>query len=58
MSKKYNDFKLGILFTKEQTWKINEMSQLTGFIDPAKFVQYLVNKEYDMLKKKHGPSWE
>lgn len=56
MSKKHKQARLGILFTNELTDKINHMSNLTGFFDPAKFVYYLVDKEYAALIKNFDDS--
>jgi len=57
MSKKQNDFRLGILFTKEQTDKINQMAEFMDFFDLSDFVYYLIDKEYNNFTKKHGPIW-
>lgn len=58
MPRKNKEFRLGVLFTEEQTRKINQMSQLIGFIDPAKFVYYLIDKEYDRIEKPQSPEWD
>jgi len=53
MSKRREKGRLGILFTNELTDKINYMSNLTGFFDPAKFIYYLIDKEYETLINKY-----
>jgi len=58
MSKKREQARLGILFTNESSYKINYMSNMTGFFDPAKFIYYLIDKEYEMLIKKYGSSYD
>jgi len=58
MSKNREQARLGILFTNELSYKINYMSNMTGFFDPAKFIYYLIDKEYEMLIKKYGPSYD
>lgn len=58
MSKKHEQARLGILFTNELSYKINYMSNMTGFFDPAKFIYYLIDKEYEMLIKKYGSSYD
>lgn len=58
MSKKREQARLGILFTNELSYKINYMSNMTGFFDPAKFIYYLIDKEYEMLIKKYGSSYD
>ena len=57
MSKEQNDFRLGILFTREQTDKINQMAEFMDFFDLSDFVYYLIDKEYSNFIKKHGPIW-
>lgn len=58
MSKRHEKGRLGILFTNELTYKINYMSNLTGFFDPAKFIYYLVDKEYESLANKYGSRFD
>lgn len=57
MSKKYDDFRLGIMFTREQTKKINQMAEFMNFFDLSEFIYYLVDKEYSDLTRQHGPFW-
>lgn len=57
MSKKHDDFRFGIMFTREQTKKINEMAKFTNFFDLSEFIYHLVDKEYSNLTKQHGPFW-
>lgn len=57
MSKEQSDFRLGILFTREQTERINQMAEFLDFFDLSDFVYYLIDKEYNNFIKKHGPIW-
>lgn len=57
MSKKYDDFRLGIMFTKEQTKKINEMAESMNFFDLSDFIYYLIDKEYTIFIQDKGPIW-
>jgi len=57
MSREYDDYRLGIMFTREQTKKINQMAEFKEFFDLSDFIYYLVDKEYNQLIEKYGPFW-
>jgi len=57
MSREYDDYRLGVMFTREQTKKINQMAEFKEFFDLSDFIYYLVDKEYNQLIEKHGPFW-
>jgi hypothetical protein len=57
MSKENNDFRLGMMFTKEQTKKINEMAESMNFSDLSDFIYYLIDKEYTIFIQDSDSIW-
>lgn len=58
MSKKHDSFRLGILFTEEQTGRINQMAESGNFFELSEFVYNLVDKEYNKFVKQRKQIWD
>jgi hypothetical protein len=57
MLEESDNFRLGILFTKEQTKKINQMAESMSFSDLSDFIYYILDKEYNIFIQDKGPIW-